>query len=86
MAMQAYALLAAADGAIDAYKELTGEDWKAYGAPAEPQVEKKAATAEMGASRAEPPAGTERSPPLFPPVQTHALLKGALRCPSASPS
>ena len=49
MAMQAYALLAAAHGAIDAYKELTGEDWKAYEAPAEAQVEKKAATAQMGA-------------------------------------
>ena len=42
-------LLAAAHGAIDAYKELTGEDWKAYEAPAEAQVEKKAATAQMGA-------------------------------------
>jgi len=49
MAMQSYALLAAAHGAIDAYKDLTGEDWKAYEAPAEPQVEKKAATAQMGA-------------------------------------
>jgi len=49
MAMQAYALLAAAHGAIDAYKDLTSEDWKAYEAPAEAQIEKKAATAQMGA-------------------------------------
>src|SRR5271170_104551 len=49
MAMQAYALLAAAHGAIDANKDLTGDDWKAYEAPAEAQVEKKAATAQMGA-------------------------------------
>ena len=49
MAMQAYALLAAAHGSIDAYKDLTGEDWKAYEAPAEAQVEKKAATAQIGA-------------------------------------
>jgi hypothetical protein len=49
MAMQAYALLAAAHGAIDAYKELTGSDWKAYEAPAEAAVEKKAATAQIGA-------------------------------------
>ena len=49
MAMQAYALLAAAHGAIDAYKDLTGDDWKAYEAPAEAQVEKKAATAQIGA-------------------------------------
>ena len=32
--MQAYALLAAAHGAIDAYKDLTGDDWKAYEAQA----------------------------------------------------
>lgn len=32
MAMQAYALLAAAEGAINAYKEITGEDWKPYAA------------------------------------------------------
>jgi hypothetical protein len=49
MAMQAYALLAAAHGAIDAYKELTGEDWKAYEAPADAAVEKKAAASQMGA-------------------------------------
>ena len=49
MAMQAYALLAAAHGAIDAYKDLTGEDWKAYEAPTEAAVEKKAAASQMGA-------------------------------------
>jgi len=49
MAMQAYALLAAAHGAIDAYKELTGEDWKAYEAPVDAAVEKKAAASQMGA-------------------------------------
>jgi hypothetical protein len=49
MAMQAFALLAAAHGAIDAYRDLTGEDWKAYEASADPAVEKKAATSQMGA-------------------------------------
>ena len=49
MAMQAYALLAAAHGAVDAYKDLTGDDWKAYEAKPDAQVEKKAATAQMGA-------------------------------------
>jgi hypothetical protein len=49
MAMQAYALLAAAHGAVDAYKEITGEDWKAYEAPAETGIEKKAAAAQIGA-------------------------------------
>ena len=49
MAMQAYALLAAAHGAIDAYKDLTGEEWKAYEAPVEAAVEKKASAVQMGA-------------------------------------
>jgi hypothetical protein len=49
MAMQAFALLAAAHGAIDAYRDLTGEEWKAYEAPADAAVEKKAAGSQMGA-------------------------------------
>ena len=50
MAMQAYALLAAAHGAVNAYREITGEDWKAYEAPTEAAaVEKRAATAQIGA-------------------------------------
>ena len=50
MAMQAYALLAAAHGAVEAYKSLTGQDWKAYEAPAEANlVEKKAAAAQIDA-------------------------------------
>jgi hypothetical protein len=49
MAMQAFALLAAAHGAIDAYRDLTGEDWKAYEASADATVEKKAAASQMGA-------------------------------------
>jgi len=49
MAMQAFALLGAAHGAIDAYKDLTGEDWKAYEASADAAVEKKAAASQMGA-------------------------------------
>ncbi|WP_294542236.1 hypothetical protein [uncultured Rhodoblastus sp.] len=35
MAMQSHAILAAAHGAVEAYKEITGEDWIAYEAPAE---------------------------------------------------
>ena len=49
MAMQAFALLAAAHGAIDGYRDLTGEDWKAYEASADATVEKKAAASQMGA-------------------------------------
>ena len=30
MAMQAYALLAAAHGAVEAYKQITGDNWVAY--------------------------------------------------------
>ena len=49
MAMQAFALLAAAHGAIDAYRDLTGEDWKAYETSADATVEKKAAASQIGA-------------------------------------
>jgi hypothetical protein len=50
MAMQAYALLAAAHGAVNAYKEITGDDWRAYEARTETAtVEKRATTAQMGA-------------------------------------
>jgi len=50
MAMQAYALLAAAQGAVNAYKEITGDDWRAYETRTETAtVEKRATTAQMGA-------------------------------------
>ena len=51
MAMQAYALLAAAEGAVDAYKEITGEDWKAYQAPAQgpATVDRRSADAQLSA-------------------------------------
>ena len=51
MAIQAYALLAAAEGAITAYKEITGEDWKPYIADNEgPQTaERKSTAAEISA-------------------------------------
>jgi hypothetical protein len=54
MAMQAYALLAAAEGAIEAYQEITGEDWKAYEAEQENpgKVERRSAAAELGAFEA----------------------------------
>ncbi|BBU64035.1 hypothetical protein MSC49_39700 (plasmid) [Methylosinus sp. C49] len=43
-------MLAAAQGAIDAYLEITGEDWKPYVARRESEtVERKSAAAEMGA-------------------------------------
>ncbi len=48
--MQAYALLAAAEGAIEAYRTITGEDWKPYRAPAQDEgVARKSAAAEMSA-------------------------------------
>lgn len=37
MGIQAFALLAAAHGAVDAYKDITGEEWQPYRAPAESQ-------------------------------------------------
>jgi hypothetical protein len=49
MAMQAYGLLAAAHGAIDAYRRLTGEDWKAYEAQPQATVERQAGAAQINA-------------------------------------
>jgi hypothetical protein len=50
MAMQAYALLAAAEGAIEAFKEITGKDWKPYEAPAENQpLARRASAASLAA-------------------------------------
>jgi hypothetical protein len=50
MTMQAYSLLAAAHGAVEAYREITGSEWKAYEAPAETGgIEKRAGSAQIGA-------------------------------------
>ena len=51
MALQSFALLAAAERAISAYADITGEDWKPYEAPAPPTatVARKSAAAEMAA-------------------------------------
>ena len=51
MGLQSYALLAAAEGALAAYAEITGEDWKPYEAPAAPaaSVVRQSAAAEMAA-------------------------------------
>jgi hypothetical protein len=50
-AMQAYALLAAAEGATIAYKEITGKEWMPYVAQADASqsVSRKTAAAEMAA-------------------------------------
>lgn len=51
MALQAFALLAAAEGAVAAYAEITGEAWKPYEAPTPPvaSVARQSATVEMAA-------------------------------------
>ena len=51
IALQSFALMAAAEGAISAYAEITGEDWKPYEAPASPaaSVSRKSAAVEMAA-------------------------------------
>jgi hypothetical protein len=49
MAMQAFALLAAAEGAVIAYKEITGDDWKPFVAPNEAPIERRSAAAELSA-------------------------------------
>jgi hypothetical protein len=51
MALQAYALMAAAEGAVSAYAHITGEDWKPYEAPAAPasSTSRQSAEAQMAA-------------------------------------
>jgi hypothetical protein len=51
MALQAFPLMAAAEGAISAYAEITGEDWKPYEAPVAPAatVSRKSAAVEIAA-------------------------------------
>jgi hypothetical protein len=51
MALQSYALRAAAEGAVLAYAEVTGETWKAYQAPvsASASVGRRAASEELAA-------------------------------------
>ena len=51
MGLQAYALLAAAEGAVDAYAQVTGSDWKPYEGQARPamSVDRQAAAAQMAA-------------------------------------
>jgi len=54
MALQSFALLAAAEGAVAAYADVTGETWKPYEAPAAPAaaVSRQSAAAEMAAFQA----------------------------------
>ncbi|MDR3535223.1 MAG: hypothetical protein P4L71_01860 [Acetobacteraceae bacterium] len=54
MALQSFALMAAAEGAISAYAEVTGETWKPYEAatPAAASVTHKSAAAQMAAFEA----------------------------------
>jgi hypothetical protein len=50
MGLQAYARLASAEGAVDAYGAIIGEIWRPYLAPPEAQpLDKQAATAELEA-------------------------------------
>ena len=51
MALQAFALMAAAEGAISAYADITGDVWKPYEAPTAPAatVARKSAAVEMAA-------------------------------------
>lgn len=48
--LQAFALMAAAEGAVSAYAHLTGEDWKPYEPPGAPVgVSRQSAAAELAA-------------------------------------
>ena len=50
-AVQAYAALAAARGAVDAYAEITGQEWKPYARNVQPgqRVDQRAAAAQVAA-------------------------------------
>ena len=54
MALQSFALLAAAEGAIAAYADITGETWKPYEAPTTPAatVSRQSAATAMAAFQA----------------------------------
>ena len=51
MGLQAYALMAAAEGAVSAYAHITGEEWKPYTAPSAPSpgTGRQSAAAELAA-------------------------------------
>jgi len=51
MALQAFALLAAAEGAVDAFAQVTGNEWKPYRGSARSgmAVDQQAAAAQMAA-------------------------------------
>jgi hypothetical protein len=51
MGLQAFALMAAAEGAVQAYAHIIGEDWKPYEPPAAPStgVSRQSAAAELAA-------------------------------------
>ena len=51
MGLQAYALLAAGEGAVSAYAHITGEDWKPYEPPAmnTQGIARRSATEQMAA-------------------------------------
>ena len=51
MGLQAYALMAAAEGAVHAYAHITGETWKPYEAPvaASSSTARKSAAEELAA-------------------------------------
>ena len=51
MGLQAYALLAAADGAVSAYEHVTGETWKPYEpeTPGPAPIARQSAAAELAA-------------------------------------
>lgn len=51
MGLQAFALMAAAEGAVSAYAHITGEDWKPYEPPPAPHTDtaRQSAAAELAA-------------------------------------
>ena len=51
MGLQAFALMATAEGAVSAYAQITGDEWKPYEPPAAPSAStsRQSAAAQIGA-------------------------------------
>ena len=78
MAMQAFALLAAAHGAVEAFKEITGDDWVAYQAHDEAKAPSSSAPSRPS-SRPSTPTEQPKAGPSGPaPLAVHPISTPAL--------
>ena len=79
MALQSYALRAAAEGAVLAYAEVTGETWKAYEAPHPHPPASAAAAPRSRWPHSRPPDRSRRRGRKAPPVFVFCFWQRAMR-------